>query len=134
MSDELAWKRVRSYLTEGMSEHLPVTIAWDELDEVIAKVVELATAGVRTELDRQLEFRKDFNEIFHLVSRYTQAAWAAHANGDDEAAFGYLAAPLVGSGNCPPEGADPSWYASDAWDRGDVPMPPENATINEPAP
>jgi hypothetical protein len=72
---------------------------------------------------------------FHMVIRQAQAAYAAGLRDGPEACMEWLGNALAGPGNLPSEGADPQWYADDAWTDGPPwPTPPaHNATANEPA-
>jgi hypothetical protein len=73
-------------------------------------------------------------QMFHMVIRQAQAAYAAGLRDGPEACMTWLGNALVGPGNLPTPGADPDWYASDAWTEGPPwPAPPlTNATANEP--
>lgn len=72
---------------------------------------------------------------FHLVIRQVQAAFAAGLRDGPEACMEWLGNALSGPGNCPRPGADPDWYAKDAWTLGPPwpKPPPNNATVVEPA-
>lgn len=75
--------------------------------------------------------RSPMSEVAHMLNRYMQAAYVHALRGDLEQCAQIIAVPLEHSGNAPHGTADPAWFLADAWDIGKVPMPPENATINE---
>ena len=76
------------------------------------------------------------NRLFHMVLRQSQAAYAAGLRDGPEACMEWLGNALRGPGALPPVGADPDWYATDAWTEGPPwqPVPSTNATVSEPSP
>lgn len=85
--------------------------------------------------ERPSDKERALADMFHMVVRQAQAAYAAGLRDGPEACMDWLGNALAGPGNCPNDGADPDWYAADAWTKGPPwpSPPPANATLCEPA-
>lgn len=90
--------------------------------------------GLKVDLAASESHIRRANGYFHMFVRQMQAAYAAGLRDGPEACMVWLGNALAGPGNLPSPGADPQWYADDAWTEGPPwPTPPlANATSNEP--
>jgi hypothetical protein len=102
---------------------------------VVAVDVEHQLDAARRRIKELEKHRVADARLIHMLIRKQQAAYAAGLRDGPEECMAWLHNALIGPGNLPNDGADPQWYAEDAWTEGPPwPKPPAaNATINEPA-